>query len=143
MLFCGSSIWNLNPTNSLHRKTYTLDKFWFQMLLSGFSRRKQFVIQWLCNHSIIHIILFNHSSIPFFIPTILKPQGHGAIFTCDYKKLFKKRICCCRTRRSFILIICIELLKKSNNCSYNAYISHTNALWILILLRHSWKSFIG
>ena len=27
LLFCGASIRNLNPTNTLHRKTNTLDKF--------------------------------------------------------------------------------------------------------------------
>ena len=39
LLFCGASIRNLNPTNTLHRKTNTLDKFWFQILLFRFSRR--------------------------------------------------------------------------------------------------------
>ena len=62
---------NLNPTNTLHRKTNTLDKIWFQILLFWFSHRQQLGIQWLCNHSIIQIISFSHSSFLFFTPQFL------------------------------------------------------------------------
>ena len=39
LLFCDSSIRNLNPRNTLHRKTDTLDKFWFLIILFWFSHR--------------------------------------------------------------------------------------------------------
>ena len=75
LLFGGSSIWNLNSTNTLHHKTNTIDKFWFQILLFRFSRRMQFGTKWLCNYSIIHIISFNHSFILFFITQFLSLGG--------------------------------------------------------------------
>ena len=34
-----------------------------------------------------------------FHPTILKPWGHGAIFTCDCNNLLKTCFCCCTTRK--------------------------------------------
>ena len=34
-----------------------------------------------------------------FHPTIPKPRGQGAIFTCDCSNLLKTCFCCCRTRK--------------------------------------------
>ena len=34
-----------------------------------------------------------------FHPTILKPRGHGVIFTCDCNNLLKTCFCCCTTRK--------------------------------------------
>ena len=46
---------------------------------------------------------FSHSYFSFkysvFHPTILKPQGHGAIFTYDCNNLLKICFCCCSARK--------------------------------------------
>ena len=48
-----------------------------------------------CNHSYF-IQTFKYF---VFHLTILKLQGHGAIFICDCNNLLKTYFCCCRTRK--------------------------------------------
>ena len=74
----------------------TIDKFWFQILLFQFSRTYQFGTQWLCIHSIIHIILFSHS---IFCFSSHNSYVSGTIFTCDCNNLLKTCFCCYRARK--------------------------------------------
>ena len=85
------------------------------------------------NHSYNSIQSFKYS---VFHPTVLKPQGHGAIFTCDCNNLLKtclflKNIFVAVVRennsksQSFILVIFIELSKNQRimllQCLYQSY----------------------
>ena len=128
LLFCGSSIWNLNPTNTPRRKTNTLDIFGFKFYYSSFLEDSNSVPS-ECGilHSYNFIQSFKYS---VFHSTI---RRHGTIFTCDCKWF----TCDFPDSRSFILIIYVSFQKIKQLCYFNIFISHINALWTLIVLRHS------
>ena len=69
------------------------------------------------NRSYNFIQPFKYSA---FHRTVLKSQGHGAIFTCDCNNLLKKCFCCCRKRKlpcvpKLYFASFYRVFKKSNN----------------------------
>ena len=80
------------------------------------------------NHSYNLIQSFKYS---IFHSTVLKPRGHGTIFTCDCKKIFKKTYLLLSYEKKLYFGNFYRAFKKVEQlCSYNAYISHINAFWI-------------
>ena len=84
------------------------------------------VLSWVTIPYPVTVESFNHSyfiqSFKYFVfhLTILKPQGHGAIFICDCNNLLKACFCCCRTRKlphvpRFYFGNFYRTFKKSNN----------------------------